>query len=507
MREESKAGMAPGCQQLAWSQIANRDSLVCMDNRAIAASRVAGLVGDFDREPAYRGLAEGLRILITDGRVPVGVRLPSERELTDALGVSRTTVTRAYAELREHGFVVSRQGSGSVASLPASSGLRGDHLLPPGGLPEDKIDLTCAAPVPGPGIVAAYQRAVADLPSYLASTGYYPSGLQVLREAVAERYTARGLATGAEQIMIVSGAQSGVAIAARALIGRGTRTLVESPTYPNAIAALRHAGARIIASPVGREDADAADLLTTTAQTRPQVAYLIPDFHNPTGHLLSDASREKVARAFSRAGTIPVIDESMVELALDGQTMPAPFASYLPGAITVGSLSKPFWGGIRVGWLRAPHALMEDMFRSRLSLDLGAPLLEQLVAAELIRHHADLIEHRRAQLRTSRDAALEALALNLPDWKVRRPSGGLNLWCELPAAHSSDLVPHAAAHDILLAPGPSFAPEGGLDRFLRLPYTQPAHVLTDAIARLAIAWTETLADPGALRRSVPTLVA
>lgn len=476
-------------------------------SRTIAANRVAALVGDFDREPAYRGLAEGLRVLITDGRVPVGVRLPSERELTDALGVSRTTVTRAYSELREHGYLVSRQGSGSIASLPASSGLRGDHLLPPGSLPEDKIDLTCAAPVPGPGILAAYEHAVAELPGYLASPGYYPSGLQVLREAVAERYTVRGLATTPEQIMIVPGAQSGVAIASRAMISRGTRTLVENPTYPNAIAALKHAGARLISSPVGRTEALAEDLIATIQQTRPQVAYLIPDFHNPTGHLLSDASRASVSAALARAGTVPIIDESMVELALDGQTMPAPFASFCRDAITVGSLSKPFWGGIRVGWLRAPHAVMEDMFRARLSLDLGAPLLEQLVATELIRHHADLIEHRRSQLRTSRDAALAAIALNLPDWKVNRPSGGLNLWCELPAAHSSDLVPHAAERDVLLAPGPSFAPDGGLDRFLRIPYTQPAHVLTDAIARLGEAWAATLADPTALGRREPTLVA
>lgn len=476
-------------------------------SRVIAANRVAALVGDFDREPAYRGLAEGMRVLITDGRLPVGVRLPSERELTDALGVSRTTVTRAYAELREHGYLVSRQGSGSVASLPATSGLRGDHLLPPGSLPEDKIDLTCAAPVPGPGILAAYEHAVAELPGYLASPGYYPSGLQVLREVVAERYTARGLATTPDQIMIVPGAQSGVAIAARALISRGTRTLVENPTYPNAIAALKHTGARLITSPVGRTEASAEDLVSAVQQTRPQVAYLIPDFHNPTGHLLSDESRAAVAAAFAGAGTVPIIDESMVELALDGQAMPMPFASYHRDAITVGSLSKPFWGGIRVGWLRGPHSVMEDMFRSRLSLDLGAPLLEQLVATELIRNHADLIEHRRGQLRTSRDAALAAIALHLPEWKVNRPTGGLNLWCELPSAHSSDLVPHAAARDVLLAPGPSFAPEGGLDRFLRIPYTQPASVLSDAIGRLGEAWADTLAQPGGLDRTTPTLVA
>lgn len=478
-----------------------------MTTRTVGATRVAELIGEFDREPAYRGLAEALRVVITDGRVPVGIRLPSERELTEALGVSRTTVTRAYAELRDHGFLVSRVGSGSVASLPARRGLRNDHLLPPGDTPEDKIDLTCAAPVPGPGILSAYEHAVAELPGYLASTGYYPSGLQVLREAVAERFAARGLATTPEQIMIVPGAQAGVSIAARALIGRGTRTLVESPTYPNAIATLRHCGGRLIASPVGREDPAADDLITSIQQVNPQVAYLIPDFHNPTGHLLSDESRQRVAHAFGRAGTVPIIDESMVELALDGQQMPAPFARYFSDCVTVGSLSKPFWGGIRIGWVRAPLARMDDMFRARLSLDLGAPLLEQLVGTELIRNRADLIKHRRSQLVASRDAGLEALAQHLPDWQVRRPTGGLNLWCELPAARSSDLVPHAAALDVLLAPGPSFAPDGGLDRFLRIPYTQPAHVLNDAIARIAEAWSATVAEPTGLRQNGPTLVA
>lgn len=478
-----------------------------MSPRMIAASRVAALIGEFDREPAYRGLAEAIRVVITDGRVPVGVRLPSERELTEALGVSRTTVTRAYAELRDHGFLLSRVGSGSVASLPARRGLRNDHLLPPGDTPEDKIDLTCAAPVPGPGILAAYENAVAELPGYLASTGYYPSGLQVLREAVAERYTARGLATSPEQIMIVPGAQAGVSIAARALIGRGTRTLVESPTYPNAIATLRHCGGRLISTPVGREDPDAEDLISSTRQVSPQVAYLIPDFHNPTGHLLSEESRQRVAHAFTQAGTVAIIDESMVELGLDSEVMPSPFACYSPEAITVGSLSKPFWGGIRIGWLRAPLGRIDDMFRARLSLDLGAPLLEQLVATELIRNHADLIDHRRTQLRASRGAAIEALAEHLPDWRVRRPAGGLNLWCELPAARSSDLQAHAASRDVLLAPGPSFAPDGGLDQFLRIPYTLPAHVLTDAIARLSEAWAATLADPAGLRPNGPTMVA
>ena len=214
-----------------------------------------------------------------------------------------------------------------------------------------------------------------------------------------------------------------------------------------------------------------------------------------------------MAGTLARTRTTAVVDESMVSLALDGQEMPAPFASYSPGTISVGSLSKPYWGGLRIGWLRMPEDRVDAFFRARLSLDLGAPLLEQLVATELLTSGADLLEHRREQLRASRDAALAAVAEHLPDWRVSRPTGGLNLWCELPVALSTALLPKAAQHDVLLASGPSFAPEGGLDRFVRLPYTQPAHVLDEAIARLGLAWRETLDDPGFVGRSTPTLVA
>jgi DNA-binding transcriptional MocR family regulator len=480
-----------------------------MSERVVAARRIAELIGDFDRTPAYQGLAEGLRVLITEGRVPVGVRLPSERELTDALGVSRTTVTRAYAELRELGFLVSRQGSGSVASLPVSRSVRGDHLLPPSELPEGKVDLTCAAPAPGPGLLAAYQRAVAELPQYLTGSGYYPSGLPQLREAVADRYTARGLPTTQDQVMIVPGALAGLAITARALVRRGSRTLIESPTYPNAIATLKHSGTRLVPTDVDREDAGIADLLDAVRQVGAQLGMLIPDFHNPTGHLMSDADRERVADAFRRAGTRPLIDESMVDIALEGQQMPAPFATYSADAVTVGSLSKPFWGGLRIGWVRGPQELMDALFRARLSLDLGTPLFEQLVAIDLIRNGEGLLQHRRDQLRVSRDAALAAIAEHLPEWRVRTPTGGLSLWCELPddRARSSDLVPYAAGRDVLIVPGPEFAPEGGLDRFLRLPFTSPAHVLEDAIARIAVAWRDTPSGTGRSRPSGTTLVA
>lgn len=475
--------------------------------RTVSAAQVASLVAGFGSSPAYRGLAESLRVVITDGRIPAGVRLPSERQLMGVLGVSRTTVTRAYSELRDHGFLVSRQGSGWVTTLPEARGRRGDHLLPVGDQPMGKTDLTMAAPSGGSGIMAAYHWAVEQMPGYLAGAGYHPAGLPELREAVASSFAERGLPTSPEQIMITPGALAAVAIAARALVRPGTRVLLESPVYPNAIATFARAGARISGVDAGEAWADAVS--TAARQLNPAAAYLIPDFHNPTGALRSDADRKHVADAFRRSGTVAVADESTVLLNLDGGPAPAPFGVYHPDTLSVGSLSKPVWGGLRIGWVRVPDGRMEAMARARLSLDLGSPVLEQLAATRLI-NDGDLLAQRLGQLRASRDAALDALARELPDWSVRRPSGGLHLWCELPGALSSALVAKAEDRGVMLAAGPEFAPEGGFDRFVRIPFTQPAEVLTDAVGRLAEAWREAVTGPvprGAReRRRARTLV-
>jgi DNA-binding transcriptional MocR family regulator len=281
--------------------------------------QVAALVFGFDPDPAYRGLAEALRVVITDGRVPAGVRLPSERQLTAALGLSRTTVTRAYAELRDHGFLVSRQGSGWVTTLPEARGRRGDHLLPAGDQPHGKIDLTMAAHAADPCILDAYRWAVEQLPGYLAGAGYHPAGLPELREAVASSFADRGLPTDPDQIVITPGALAAVAIAARALVRPGTRVLLESPTYPNAIATFERAGARVSGVDAGHADPGqdhpwqvsstrecsgltwAGDVSAAAEQLRPAAAYLVPDVHNPIGALRSDQARQQVADALGRA--------------------------------------------------------------------------------------------------------------------------------------------------------------------------------------------------------------
>ena len=459
---------------------------------AVSAARVGALLGSaVHRTPAYRGVADALRLLVSDGRLPAGTRLPSERELTEALGVSRTTVTRAYAVLRERGYLESRRGSGSVTRLPSphEPGTH-DHLLSPGSGTEGLIDLTVAAPVAPAGVAGAYERALELLPSYLSGAGYFPTGLPVLREALADRFAARGLPTSPDQVVVTSGALAAIAMTARALTTTGDRVLVESPTYPNAVATWRRSGARLIGVGVDPHGWDLDSVTAALRQVAPRAAYVVPDFHNPTGSLMDDEQRARLGHALVTTRTTAVVDETLVEISVDELEMPAPLAAHAHGAVTVGSASKAFWGGLRIGWVRAPTDLVGALVGARLSLDLGAAVLEQLVLVELLRDADTVAAARRERLRAGLDALVVGLRRHLPDWSYVAPRGGLALWCELPEALSSSLVVAAERQGVLLAPGPTFAPEGGLERFVRLPYTRSPDDLALATERLAVAWAD-----------------
>ena len=458
-------------------------------DRTISARRVATLVGDFDRSPAYAGLADALVLLVGDGRIPVGTRLPSERELTEALGVSRTTVTRAYATLRDAGYAEARQGAGTYARVPGGSARAHDRALLPRPGDEHAIDLNCAAASAPPELAAAYADALTRLPAYLGGHGYFPAGLPDLQAAIADHYTARGLPTDPEQVMVTPGALSAASIVAQALTSPGDRVLVESPVYPNATEGIRSAGARLAASPV---DPDGWDLDTAGAalrQAAPRLAYLIPDFQNPTGLLMDDAERERYAAHLRGTGTLAVVDEAHQWLPLEGQDMPRPFAAHAPGTITIGSASKGFWGGLRLGWVRAPHDLVDRLTRARVSLDLGAPVLEQLALLRLLEDPEPALTGHRARLRDQRDALVAALRERLPGLRFRVPTGGLALWCEVPGRGLGlALSVEAERQGVIVAPGPAFAVEGGLDRYLRIPWTLRPGILREAVDRLATAW-------------------
>src|SRR5438067_3807078 len=263
--------------------------------------------------PDYQALAATVRGLLTDGRLSLGVRLPAERDLALALGISRTTVSAAYRTLRESGHLTSRRGAGSWTTMPGGARV-GHHGLWTPESDTDLLDLGSAALPAPPQLAAAAAEALDDLPRYLSGPGYLPSGLVELRAAVAQLFAARGLPTGPDQIMITSGVQHALDLALRLLVPAGQPVLVESPTYPNALAAIVGRRGRVLTHGLADSGWDADLLLATLRQNRPRLAYLVPEFQNPTGHLMDARLRERLAAAAHAAGTDLIVDESFVEL-------------------------------------------------------------------------------------------------------------------------------------------------------------------------------------------------
>jgi DNA-binding transcriptional MocR family regulator len=459
----------------------------------IRGGQLARLLGQWHslpgrhRSPDYAALAGAVRGLLADGRLPLGVRLPAERELAESLGISRTTVTAAYRSLRETGHLTSRRGAGSWTTLPnghrvASSGL----WTPDDDL--DMIDMGVAASAAPVELVHAARAAADDLPRYLGSAGYHPTGLRDLREAVADGYTHRGVATSAEQVLITSGTQHALDLVLRLSVPPGAHVLLESPTYPNALAALSARRARI--STHGLDAATGWDgemLLGALRQTRPRLTYVIPEFHNPTGHLMPTDLRERLVAAAHATGTELVVDESFVDLPLDGSPMPPPVAIFdrHSRVVSIGGMSKAYWGGLRIGWVRASAPLVQRLAALRVGVDMSSPVLEQLVAVHLLDQAPAIVASRRAQLLFRRDALVEALGELLPEWRFVVPAGGVTLWAELDGPISSALSRAAEDVGVRLAPGPRFGLDGTLERFMRLPFTLAADDLTEAVRRIA----------------------
>ncbi|TVL93262.1 PLP-dependent aminotransferase family protein [Streptomyces sp. SAJ15] len=449
------------------------------------------------RLPAYRALADGVRLLVLEGRVPVAARLPAERELAAALKVSRTTVAAAYEALRGEGFLESRRGAGSWTAVPAGRPLPGRGLDP---LPPEAagsiIDLGCAAlPAPEPWLTRAFTGALEEVPLYAHTHGDYPAGLPALREALADRYTARGIPTMPEQIMVTTGAMGAVAATCRLFVRPGERVAVESPSYANVLQLMREAGVRLV--PIGMADGLAGWDLHAWRQVlrdaAPRMAYVIADFHNPTGALADEEQRRQLVDAARAAGIVLVADETMSELTLDpGTPRPRPVSAFDPAGstvVTVGSASKSFWAGLRIGWVRAAPDVIRSLVAARAYADLGTPVMEQLAVAWLLNTGGweGALELRRAEARQNRDALVDAVRRHLPDWEFTVPHGGLTLWARTGGLSGSRIAEVGERLGVRVPSGPRFGVDGAFEGYVRLPFTVNGPVAEEAASRLAAA--------------------
>lgn len=472
-----------------------------------ADGELLGALGDWScgDGPLQRKLATAIREAIKAGALPPGRRLPSQRQLADLLMVSRTTVVAAYTMLQEQGLLDSRPGSGTRVSLRA----RRRRFSSDGRAPQARtmpivrrlvagrdnvISLACASWDDGADIGQVVRDMVdSDLPALLTESGYQPRGLLALRAAIADHLTASGLHTDVDQVLVTNGAHPAITLATQLYVARGATVVVENPSWPGYLDIFSGAGARLAGVPLDDEGIQARPLDRVLARHAPAFLYVMPTYQNPTGVLMSQPRRREVARLAAKH-RVPVIeDDSYVALARTGQDSrpPLPIAAYAaPDAeiLTVGSLDNALWRGLRIGWVRAPVDIIESLAYRKSLVDLGGPLLDQAIAARLLRRHEQLIAHRSAEL-SARLAALESLLRDrLPSWRWRRPDGGMALWVRLPRPDATAYSQLALRHGVEIIPGPVMDPDGLDNAHVRVPFTSPPDVLAEFVDRLARAW-------------------
>ncbi|ATL25261.1 PLP-dependent aminotransferase family protein [Streptomyces formicae] len=462
----------------------------------IPTTRLARLLTGWASEgsgPLPRRLADALRELAERADVPAGSTLPSQRELALVLGVSRSTVTAAYSLLEESGWLESRRGSGS--RLRGSGSIdegAGEGRLASFDARTGTVDLSSGA-LDGLGTVGDVVGALTadDLAPLLRADGYLPYGLPELREGIAAYYRAAGVPTGPEQILVTSGSQQAVWLVAQALVDPGDTVVVENPTYRGALEALRSRRARLV--PVGgdrpgadRDGADPGALRRFGAAVRPRLVYLQPTVHNPTGRGLDGAAQRAWASALAEREVFTVEDTSCAELALDGDGPPVPLAAGLPDAstIVVGTLSKLFWGGLRVGWVRSSPQVVARLAKIKTSVDLSCPVVEQLVAVRLLGRLPQARTTRRTVLREQRAGAEKLLRSRAPHWEWDRPAGGAALWVRVPGTDTEAMAQWARRRGVSVVPGSAFSAVDGFRDRLRLPYAHGVDALERALPTL-----------------------
>jgi DNA-binding transcriptional MocR family regulator len=444
-------------------------------------------------------LSAAIAAAIERGDILPGTRLPAERSLAKALSVGRSTVVAAYASLARQGLVTRRQGSGTWVE-PVGDYARGragelatrahHRLFAVSSFDErnDAISFLAATPDSVAAVRELSPQAAAEINRLSDHHGYWPLGYPPLRQEIAKRLSARGLKTSEAEVLVTTGAQQAIALTAVAFVGPGDFVLLEDPTYPGAIDAYRQTGARILSAPLGPTGIDLDLLREALARADVKLIYATPSFQNPTSALMPKGDRQRLAQLASTHGAVLVEDEAHAELSLVAAA-PAPIAAFAEDArvITIGSLSKVFWGGLRVGWIRAPQPLLSHLGRLKAILDLASPLPSQVLAALLLQRADEIIQVRLDEIR-SRAALLSSLVSTHLGWSLNEPAGGLVLWTKLPHGSASEFSEVARAHGALILPGPMTSPSGWFDDHVRLPYVGKPEVLEQGVHRLARAW-------------------
>jgi len=445
--------------------------------------------------PLYIQLRDQLRSLVYAGDLRSGDRIPASRELAGQLGIHRTTVANAYAELESEGLIEGHVGRGTFicgipekrfSPPPRSNGNGGatrweslfaderadeglSRLMPD--VPPDAIAFTVVRPPEEFFPVEEFRRCANSalgregrrILSLGSTDGYEP-----LRQELAGWFRSEGQNVRPEQLLITDGCQQAIDLVCKAFLRPGDAVALENPAYPGAVAIFSAARTRMLAVPVGTDPEgtgqtglDIAALEIVLMQNRVKFIFVTPDYHNPTGTALPLAGRRRLLELASRF-QVPVIEDSIyARLHLRGTAMPSLKSLDTSGnVIQIDSFSKVAFPGLRVGWCIGAESAIERLRSVKQSTDLHTDQLSQAALAEfmrrgyLTRHLVRMKKIYRARLQ----AMEEALERHMPEpatWT--RPGGGMSVWVTLPPGFDAgELLIHARERGIYFLQGRLF---------------------------------------------------
>jgi 2-aminoadipate transaminase len=388
--------------------------------------------------------------------------------------------------------------AGRMAGMPPSAvreilkvAERPDILSFAGGLPAPEL-------FPVEEIAAAHAEVLSrdggSALQYSTTEGFAP-----LREWIAEHLRGRGIAARADQLLITSGSQQGIDLAARVFLDPGDVVLVESPTYLAAIQAFAAYQVRLVAVPSDDDGMQVDKVAALIAEHRPKLIYLVPSFQNPQGTTLPQARRAALIAIAEQHRVAILEDDPYGELSFDGPP-PRPVAAGSHGnVIYLSTFSKTLAPGLRIGWMWGDPAILRKATIAKQAADLHTASLAQRATAALLArfdyagHVARICEVYGERCRTM----LSALAEHLPEgcrWVT--PAGGMFVWLQLPEGLDSDAMLAAAiGRKVAFVPGSTFFVEDVRRNFIRLNFSnQPPALIAEGMRRFGQVVAEALAD-------------
>lgn len=432
----------------------------------------------------YVQLYDVLREAILCGQLTEGYLLPPVRRLAAETGINAGTVVSAYRLLEKNGYIRAKRGSGFyVTDILMQSDEREDtreestflpHMTPAG----DGIDLLSASPSPEYIRVTDFKRVINEVLDrdggyafgYQDGQGYYP-----LRQAMAGYLTKCGIRATADDVHIISGAQQGIDIVAKAVLSFGDYVLVERPTYAGAIGAFRSRGAKIIDAPMTEDGIDMDAVEDALRRFRPKLIYVMPNIQNPTGYSYASAKKNRLLGLARRYQTLILEDDYISELDYSDEKMaPLKALDRDERVIYCKSFSKMFMPGLRLGFLVVPKRKRAHILAVKQQSDGSTAGLTQR-AFDLYLRNGIWAKHSRSIYNVYRARREEMAALlhkYLPDTVTVYPArGGLTYWLRLPSGISAKRTAQTLAErGVLVQEGSAFFVSTGHDSFLRVSF-------------------------------------